>query len=183
MENKTNARAEYLENIIFFCRWMLAPLNLFMALTLPLFVWKMFLEVKSLYAGVFLQDSISHDDLIYRILGLADFLMIANLVVMLMIGSWTIFIRKIVIEDSTSKPQWLDHINSGALKIKLMLSLIGVMGVHLLKTFIEPAKLNWHDAIIQGSIFILVVIGGFMIAKTDAIMRSAWVKEDHKSKE
>lgn len=71
------------------------------------------------------------------ILGLIDASMVLNLLVLVIIGGYTIFTSKIDFDGQEDRPQWLDHIDAGRLKIKLASSLASISGVHLLKTFID----------------------------------------------
>jgi uncharacterized protein (TIGR00645 family) len=71
------------------------------------------------------------------VLGLVDMSMVANLVYMVVVGGYTMFVSKIDMSGSEDRPTWLESTNANTLKIKLASSLVGVSGIHLLKTFIE----------------------------------------------
>lgn len=71
------------------------------------------------------------------VLGLIDVVMIANLLIMVVIGGFETFVSKLHVEGHPDQPEWLSHVNAGLLKVKLATALIGISSIHLLKTFIE----------------------------------------------
>ena len=82
----------------------------------------------------------SKEQLMLDILGLVDMSMVANLVYMVVVGGWTLFVSNIDFENHADRPDWLESTNANTLKIKLASSLVGVSGIHLLKTFIELSE-------------------------------------------
>lgn len=120
------------ERMIFGSRWLLAPIYLGMVAAQGLYTWKFLQhlwhlgwEINNLDEVMFLQG----------ILGLIDFLMVANLIVMVVIGGYATFVSRLDLEHHPDRPAWLDHIDPGTLKTKLAGALIGVSGIHLLQTF------------------------------------------------
>jgi len=107
-----------------------------------------------------------------------DFLMIGNLIVMIIIGGWQIFIRKFSFSQSSDKPQWLDHINSGILKVKTCMSLAGVTCVLLLKELLEK-NINSERISITIVITIVFLIASFVFAKVDTILHPPVARTDH----
>ena len=76
------------------------------------------------------------------VLGLIDVVMIANLLIMVIIGGYETFVSKIDIEGHPDQPEWLSHVNANVLKVKLAMAIIGISSIHLLKTFIEVGDLG-----------------------------------------
>jgi uncharacterized membrane protein YqhA len=66
--------------------------------------------------------------------------MIANLLIMVIIGGYETFVSRLDLEGHPDQPEWLSHVNAGVLKIKLSTAIIGISSIHLLKTFINAAK-------------------------------------------
>jgi uncharacterized protein (TIGR00645 family) len=62
--------------------------------------------------------------------------MIANLLIMVIIGGYETFVSRLKLQDHPDQPEWLSHVNAGVLKVKLATALIGISSIHLLKTFI-----------------------------------------------
>ena len=71
------------------------------------------------------------------VLGLIDVVMIANLLIMVIVGGYETFVSRLRLEGHPDEPEWLSHVNAGVLKVKLATALIGISSIHLLKTFIE----------------------------------------------
>ncbi|HNC06918.1 MAG TPA: YqhA family protein, partial [Solirubrobacterales bacterium] len=63
--------------------------------------------------------------------------MIANLLIMVIIGGYETFVSRIKVENHPDQPEWLSHVNANVLKVKLAMAIVGISSIHLLKTFIE----------------------------------------------
>jgi uncharacterized protein (TIGR00645 family) len=88
-----------------------------------------------------------------------DIVMIANLVKMIITGSYNSFVSK-------SHGVEGEQVSSGALKVKMATSVMGVSSIHLLQTFINAAnipqdvitkQLMIHGAFIIGAAFLAVI--------------------------
>jgi uncharacterized protein (TIGR00645 family) len=141
-----------LDQVIFFLRWLLYPINLGLMLVLIAYIVKFFVEA---YFVVVTAHGLSVDQVMVGILGLVDIAMVANLVVMIVQGSHQIFIRPLQIADPRSRPQWLDHIDSGILKVKVSLSMTSITGIGLFRDFFNIEHIAW-DAVVH-RIYIHVV--------------------------
>jgi uncharacterized protein (TIGR00645 family) len=60
-----------------------------------------------------------------------------NLLIIVIIGGYSIFTSKLDFDDQEDRPHWIDHLDADRLKVKLSTSLASISGVHLLKTFID----------------------------------------------
>ena len=76
------------------------------------------------------------------VLGLIDVVMIANLLIMVIIGGYETFVSKIKVDGHPDQPEWLSHVNANVLKVKLAMAIIGISSIHLLKTFIEVGDMT-----------------------------------------
>jgi uncharacterized protein (TIGR00645 family) len=83
------------------------------------------------------------EPIMVTLLGFVDASMVANLIVMVIQGGHQIFIRKFDIEDGVDRPQWLDHIDSGILKVKIALSIAGITLIQILKDFVNIERADW----------------------------------------
>ena len=120
------------EGMIFGSRWLLAPIYLGMIVAQGLYTWKF---LQGLWHLAWDVNTSSEVVFLQGVLGLIDFLMVANLIVMVVIGGYATFVSKLDLEHHPDRPAWLDHIDPGTLKTKLAGALIGVSGIHLLTTF------------------------------------------------
>ncbi|ATE63815.1 hypothetical protein COO09_20425 [Rhizorhabdus dicambivorans] len=41
------------------------------------------------------------------------------------------------LNNHPDQPEWLSHVNTGVLKVKLAMAIIGISSIHLLRSFIE----------------------------------------------
>ena len=71
------------------------------------------------------------------LLGLIDVSMVMNLLIIVIIGGYSIFASRLDFEGKEDRPQWIDHLDADRLKVKLATSLASISGVHLLRTFID----------------------------------------------
>lgn len=85
---------------------------------------------------------ISEANIMLAVLGLIDVVMIANLLIMVIIGGYETFVSRLQLRDHPDQPEWLSHVNANVLKTKLAMAIIGISSIHLLKTFIEVADLG-----------------------------------------
>lgn len=130
----TSRLERLIENSIFASRWLQMPLYLGLIVASCLYCYKFVMEVVHLCMEV---NQLTEEAMLLAILGLVDVSMVLNLVYVVIIGGYTMFISKIDLDSHPDRPEWLDHTNANTLKIKLAASLVGVSGIHLLKTFIE----------------------------------------------
>lgn len=104
------------------------------------------------------------------VLGLIDVVMIANLLVMVIVGGYETFVSRLNLQDHPDQPEWLSHVNAGALKVKLATALIGISSIHLLKTFIEAEKIPERVILWQVVIHVTFVLSALLLAYTDHLM-------------
>ena len=103
------------------------------------YVWRFVVELWHLAAHTI---TISETDIMLSVLGLIDVVMIANLLVMVIIGGYETFVSRLNLQGHPDEPQWLSHVNANVLKVKLATALIGISSIHLLKTFIRAAEVS-----------------------------------------
>jgi uncharacterized protein (TIGR00645 family) len=133
-----NPVASFIENVteymIFASRWVQAPMYLGLVVGSGLYLFKFFEELIHIAESV---TSVNEVTVMLGILGLIDSSMVLNLLVIVIVGGYSIFTSKIDFSQHEDRPHWLDHLDAGRLKIKLATSLASISGVHLLKTFID----------------------------------------------
>jgi uncharacterized protein (TIGR00645 family) len=118
------------------------------------------------------------------VLGLIDVVMIANLLIMVIIGGYETFVSKIKIDGHPDQPEWLSHVNANVLKVKLAMAIIGISSIHLLKTFIEVGDLGaptgdtesvtgevytWDGVLWQVVIHMVFIVSAIALAWIDKI--------------
>jgi uncharacterized protein (TIGR00645 family) len=131
-------KEQVVEHVVFESRWMLLPLIVGMIVALAVYVVRFLANTWSFVAGSWHHDM---ESVVVEILGLVDAFMVANLLIMIAKGSYHIFIHKF--DHEKEKPGWLDHIDTGLLKVKVSQSIAAITGVALLKDFVNIERLEW----------------------------------------
>ncbi|WP_406249975.1 TIGR00645 family protein [Microbacterium sp. M] len=139
-----NGWARAIGSLIFVSRWLQAPLYLGLIVAQVVYVVVFMVELWHLIAeDVF--GNITHIDeavIMLSVLGLIDVVMIANLLIMVIIGGYETFVSRINTEGHPDQPEWLSHVNANVLKVKLAMAIIGISSIHLLKTFIAVGNMD-----------------------------------------
>ena len=77
-------------------------------------------------------------DLIIKVLELVDMTMVAQLVWVVALAGVSLFVTTGHFDTKDmKKPDWLDHVNTYNLKLKLAFAIISISGVHALKTYLS----------------------------------------------
>lgn len=135
LARKVNKSIEtIIEFLVFFSRWFQAPVYLGLIIGSGLYVYKFMEELSNLALRI---QKLSEVEVMLAILGLIDISMVMNLLVIVIIGGYSIFTSKIDFDEQEDRPHWIDHLDADRLKVKLATSLASISGVHLLKTFID----------------------------------------------
>lgn len=80
---------------------------------------------------------LSKIDLIIKVLELVDMTMVAQLVWVVALAGVSLFVTTGHFDNKdVKKPDWLDHVNTYNLKLKLAFAIISISGVHALKTYL-----------------------------------------------
>ena len=155
-----------IEKIIFISRWFQAPIYLGLIVGGLLYTYKFMEHLLHLCHDI---NTLSETQIMLGILVLVDISMVANLLVVVIIGGYTTFVSKIDIEDHADKPEWLEKVDAGTLKIKLAVSLVGVSGIHLLQTFINIANQPVDTIKYQIIIHVVFLASAIALAYTEKI--------------
>ena len=133
-QNIRNASLSTLSQLIFWSRWLQAPLYLGLIVAQGAYVYHFMVELSHLVMDA---HKIGEAEIMLIVLGLIDVVMIANLLIMVIIGGYETFVSRLNLKEHPDQPEWLSHVNAATMKIKLSMALIGISSIHLLKTFIE----------------------------------------------
>jgi len=160
---------KYLEQFIFLSRWLQLPVYLGLIIASLLYALKFMMQLWHLISDF---SNMNENTIMLSVLGLIDISMVLNLLVIVFIGGYSTFVSKIAFDNHEDKPDWLSKINASSLKIKLIISLVSISGVHLLKTFIDIHNIPLQDAILQIAIHIVFLISALLLAYADKLMHS-----------
>jgi uncharacterized protein (TIGR00645 family) len=156
-----------LEKFIFWSRWLQAPLYVGLIIAQGVYVYHFAVEVGHLVAKT---TSLTEAEIMLIVLGLIDVVMIANLMIMVIIGGYETFVSRLDLHDHPDNPEWLSHVSAGTLKVKLAMALVGISSIHLLKTFINAAEMAEATIKWQVIIHITFVLSALVLAYTDKLM-------------
>jgi uncharacterized protein (TIGR00645 family) len=159
-----------MEWFIFWSRWLQAPLYLGLIVAQAVYVYLFLTELAHLVQNVFGDKAINETQIMLIVLGLIDVVMIANLLIMVIIGGYETFVSKLELENHPDQPEWLSHVNAGVLKIKLSAAIIGISSIHLLKTFIAAANMDDHTIKWQVIIHTVFLLSALAMVFVDRIM-------------
>ncbi|WP_108651138.1 TIGR00645 family protein [Dongshaea marina] len=136
MSRKPTSIEQTTERVIFASRWLQAPMYLVMLLILFAFVYFAFADVYSLFRHL---GSITEEDLIITSLTLADLILIANLIVIIVISGYENFVSRLDLEHQEGEPTWLKKISPTGVKIKIAASIVAISSIQLLKVYFETS--------------------------------------------
>jgi uncharacterized protein (TIGR00645 family) len=156
-----------IEWIIFSSRWFQAPLYLGLIVAGVLYTYKFLVELFHLAMKV---ETLSEELLMLGVLTLVDITMVANLLVMVIIGGYATFVSRMDLQGHPDKPDWLDKIDAGALKVKLATALVGISGIHLLKSFINIKEKTNDQVMWQVIIHVVFLVSSIFLAYTEVLL-------------
>lgn len=169
-----------LGSLIFLSRWLQAPLYFGLIAAQGVYVWKFAHQLIELVKEA---GHLDETKIMLTVLGLIDVVMIANLLIMVIVGGYETFVSRLNLEDHPDQPEWLSHVNAGVLKVKLATALIGISSVHLLKTFIDVREHKSEEIMWQVIIHATFVLSAVILAMIERITSGGpvHVKEDAKA--
>jgi uncharacterized protein (TIGR00645 family) len=154
-------------NAVFASRWLQAPLYFGLIIAQAVYVYHFGVELLHLVLNT---KTVSETEIMLVVLGLIDVVMIANLLLMVIVGGYETFVSRLRLEDHPDQPEWLEHVNAGTMKVKLSMALIGISSIHLLKTFIEAPNLSQQTMMWQVIIHMTFVLSAMAMAYTNRLM-------------
>lgn len=169
-------------SLIFASRWLQAPLYLGLIVAQIVYVWIFLKELWHLLDHAIIHGEMGEADVMLTVLGLIDVVMVANLLIMVIIGGYETFVSRMDLTGHPDEPEWLSHVNANVLKTKLAMSIIGISSIHLLKTFIGVAGLGgpsdagqftWDGVFWQVMIHLAFIVSALALAWIDKMGRDA----------
>ncbi|WP_448142663.1 YqhA family protein [Stenotrophomonas bentonitica] len=146
---------------LFDARWIMAPFyfGLVVALLLLLFVF-----LRQLANYVLNIANIGPADAVLLALSLIDMSLVANLLLIVTLAGYENFVTRID-SGQERRPAWMGTVDFGAMKTKLMGSIIAISAIALLRIFmkleeglvVEPEVLRWMS-VIHGMLLLSALI-------------------------
>ncbi|MEU5342122.1 MULTISPECIES: IS21-like element helper ATPase IstB [unclassified Streptomyces] len=129
---------------LFATRWLQAPLYFGLVAAQGVYVYKFFNELWNLILRC-VTGQANETYVMLAVLKLVDVVMIANLLIMVIVGGYETFVSRIGLQGHRDQPEWLSHVNSNVLKVKLATAIVGISSVHLLQMFVDVHHTSQHS--------------------------------------
>ena len=168
---------QVIPKIIFLSRWLQAPLYIGLILVLAVYVYAFGVGLSHLVLGA---KNFNDNEIMLIALDLIDVVMIANLLIMVIIAGYEHFVSRLNLHNDPDHPEWLGEVNAGTMKVKLALALVGISSIHLLRTFIDPAKTDSTSVMWQVLIHLTLVVSAIAIAFTNKLISADYVVRKRK---
>lgn len=164
----------YLIRLVFFSRWLQAPLYFGLIATLVIYVYEFALNLFRLIHDL---NQLNETAIMMGVLDLIDVVMIANLLIMVIVGGFEIFVSRLKLETHPDHPEWLNEVNAGTMKVKLATALISISSIHLLKTFFDASNLSSTTIMWQVLIHLSLLVSAVAIAFTNNLLDKSVLKK------
>lgn len=166
-QKHTNNIVRFMAEMVFASRWIQAPLYFGLIIAQAIYVYHFAVELMHLVQHT---TTATETEIMLVVLGLIDVVMIANLLLMVIVGGYETFVSRLYLEENPDQPEWLEHVNAGTMKVKLAMALIGISSIHLLKSFIEAPNLSEKTMLWQVVIHLTFVLSAIALAYTNRLM-------------
>ena len=155
----------FLELIIFNSRWLLTPIYIVLVLTLIIIGLKTIQEFIHYFSLIF---EMNVNELLIFVLHILDLALVANLVLILIMSSYSSFISRIeVAENSVDTPKFLGKVSFKDLKLKVVASIIAISSIGLLEAFFLTDKKDPEEIYLMIYIHAIFIASGLLLALMD----------------
>ena len=154
--------------ILLASRWLMAPLYFGLVIALLVIVVVFFRGLIQAIVGF---SGTGGGGTILAILKLIDLILLGNLILIIIGAGVDILVSQPTMEHRR-RPEWMGNIDFGALKIKIVASIIAIAAVYLLEIFFTIDQQSEHDVFWSIVIFMSFVVGGVLLAWMDRLTSS-----------
>lgn len=173
-QEQTIPKPNAIAKLIFASRWVQLPIYLGLIVVQIIYAFKF---LKSLWHLVVNLNQMDENTIMLAVLNLIDVVMIANLLVMVLVGGYETFVSKLNTDNHPDQPEWLDHVNASVLKVKLSMAIISISSIHMLQTFINAANLPEKQIMWQLFLHLGFLASALAVAYTDRILYNTTHKQ------
>jgi uncharacterized protein (TIGR00645 family) len=156
-----------IESIVFYSRWLLAPMFVGLALGLVFLVVSF---VSEFVHFVSTDGMFNSKDTALFILELIDLTLIGSLVAMVAIAGYENFVSKIDFKSDLERPEWMGQVDFAGLKLKVISALVAISSIELLKVFLNSGSYEEGEIMWRVIIHSVFVVSGFIFALTEKFM-------------
>jgi uncharacterized protein (TIGR00645 family) len=166
-QDHTPLAERWLEALLFSSRWLMAPfyLGLVVALGALLIVF-----LNELATEVSHIVEITPESAILMGLSLIDMSLAGNLLLIVIFSGYENFVSKLDAGDR-DRPAWMGTLDFGALKLKLISSIVAISAISLLRSFMKISEGLVNETALKWSVIIHLtfVTSGVLLASMDLI--------------
>lgn len=155
-----------LERGLFASRWLMAPFYVGLVLALVGLLLKFVQELAHFVMSV---PSAKEADVVLGVLTLIDLSLAGNLLLIVVYSGYENFVSKIDVDDHVDNPEWKGKVDFGALKLKLIASMVAISGIHMLKVFMGLPKYSDREVLWMTIIHVVFVVTGVLLALMDRL--------------
>lgn len=156
---KVDTALSKIGTLLYTLRGVMSLFYVGLVIIMTVILYQFFLELVIMITKV---PTLSKMDLIIKVLELVDMTMVAQLVWVVALAGFSLFVSSAHFDNkNVPKPDWLDHVNTYNLKLKLAFAIISISGVHTLKTFLQGAvsEREMLTLILGHIVFVLCAVG------------------------
>jgi uncharacterized protein (TIGR00645 family) len=154
------------ESVIFASRWLLAPFYIGLAVSIIVLLIKFLTELWHIVAHAFTS---TESEVILGVLALVDLTLTGSLLIIVILSGYENFVSRIDHSDHKDWPEWMGTIDFGALKLKLLSSIVAISAIQLLKQFMAVQNVAERDLFWLVVIHIVFVVSSLLLALSDRI--------------
>lgn len=151
-----------LEKILLSSKYLLIPFFFGLMVSLAIYTY---LDIKEIYHLFHQVKTLDPNTGMLMLLEIIDLAMVAFLVKLIIVGSYTSFYKKHEKPEKKKDPNL--NTSSGVLKVKIATALIGVTSINLLATFIKPGEISMEDLEKKLWVHATFLIGALVLAAVD----------------
>ncbi|MGW1542926.1 IS21-like element helper ATPase IstB [Streptomyces sp. NPDC002309] len=163
---------------LFATRWLQAPLYFGLVAAQGVYVYKFFNELWALILRC-VTGQATETYVMLAVLKLVDVVMIANLLIMVIVGGYETFVSRIGLQGHRDQPEWLSHVNSNVLKVKLATAIVGISSVHLLQMFVDVHHTPRHSLLWGTVIHMAFILSAAILAYMSGPMAAQAERAHH----
>jgi uncharacterized protein (TIGR00645 family) len=161
MDKQTESLINTVGKLMFYARGSMAIFYIGLIWIIFVLIYKFILITVDLTYSTF-SSSIDKTGLMIKVLEVVDLVMVSQLVWVVALAGFSLFVSSEYFDrDTKSKPEWLDHVDTYSLKLKLAFSIISISGVHALRVYLENVSVTkevMYAALVH-LVFVLSAIG------------------------
>jgi len=160
----------WLEEVLFASRWLMAPFYLGLVIALLALLFTFGRELFERLPGLL---QIDEAGVILWLLTLIDLSLVGNLLMTVILAGYTNFISQMEAQNHPDYPRWMETVDFGGMKLKLIASIVAISSIHLLEIFMTPEKLDTARIGWLLAIQATILLSGVFLAVMDYISESA----------